>query len=165
MHILLYIPFLKKEVKDGEPPIWAKRMNLPEVTRSYDSYMKKQVLEDFAHSTLQLCDAPIDVEYMEKLPASSYGFPCGFRKDFLAERAKIPESLFDLKYMEGEKEALGIKDALMDVSQIAATACGMCDIDTRPVSGVFVILYNRRANSLNFKRIKKINTYSQKLFV
>lgn len=64
--------------------------------------MKKQVLEDFAMSTLQLCDTPIDLEFMEKLPAVSYGFPDGFRKDFLAERAKIPESLFDLKYLDGD---------------------------------------------------------------
>lgn len=70
---------------------------------------------------------------MEKLPASSYGFPCGFRKDFLAERAKIPEALFDFKYMDGEKENISIKGSLMDVSQIAATSCGMCDVDIRQV--------------------------------
>lgn len=121
----------KKEVKDGEAPIWTLRSNLPDVTKSYDEFMRKQLIEDFAHLTLQLCDTPIDVEFMEKLPAVSYGFPCGFRKDFLAERAKIPEALFDLKYIDGEKENSTIKSSLMDVSQIAATSCGMCDVDIR----------------------------------
>ncbi|KAI6183915.1 actin [Aphelenchoides bicaudatus] len=89
----------KTEVKDGEPPVWEARKNLPPTTKSYEDYMEGLLLEDFAHSTLQLCETPIDVDFMEKLPASSYGFPCGFRKDFLAERAKIPESLFDFKYL------------------------------------------------------------------
>jgi hypothetical protein len=89
-------------------------------------------------STLQLCDTPIDLEFMEKLPAVSYGFPCGFRKDFLAERAKIPESLFDLKYLDGD--GLNNRESLMNVSQIAATSCGMADIDIRPVR-FFVIIF------------------------
>ncbi|CAD5217870.1 unnamed protein product [Bursaphelenchus xylophilus] len=118
----------KKEVDDGKRPVWTAK-KLPPVTESYDNFMKKQLVEDFAHSTLQLCDTPVDIEFMDKLPASSYGFPCGFRKDFLAERAKIPESLFDLKYLEGHDE---VKESLLDVSQVAHTSCGMCDIDVRP---------------------------------
>ena len=66
---------------------------------------------------------------MEKLPASSYGFPCGFRKDFHSERAKIPEALFDLKYLRGENRPRH----LMTVSDIAATACGMCENEIRTV--------------------------------
>lgn len=73
----------------------------------------------------------MDVEFVEKLPASSYGFPCGYRQDFLVERAKIPESLFDFKYLVGHNE---MKDTYLDVSQIAITSCGMCNIDMRPVS-------------------------------
>jgi len=41
----------------------------------------------------------------------------GFRKDFLAERAKIPEALFDLKYAEGVDEAT--KATLMTVPQVS----------------------------------------------
>lgn len=81
-----------------------------------------------------MCDSPIDVEFMEKLPPASYDFPCGFNKDFLAERSKIPEALFDLKYINGEKENSTIKSSLMDVSQITATSCGMCDVDIRQVN-------------------------------
>ena len=41
----------------------------------------------------------------------------------------MPEGLFDLHYLKGIET-----QGLMNVSQIAATAAGMCDIDTRPVS-------------------------------
>jgi predicted RNA-binding protein with EMAP domain len=68
---------------------------------------------------------------MEKLPAAAYSFPCGFHKEFLAERAKIPESLVGLQYVVGE--VMG-RESLLNVSQIAATSCGMCDVDLRPVS-------------------------------
>lgn len=73
---------------------------------------------------------------MDKLPASSYGFPCGFRKDFLAERAKIPESLFDLKYLEGYDN---VRDTLLDISQVAQTSICMSDVDVRPVSAVWFV--------------------------
>ena len=96
------------------------------------------MVEDLAQSILQLCDAPIDVEFMEKLPAANYGFPCGFRKDFHAERAKIPEALFDLKYFDSTPEE---KNCLINVSQIVMTSCGMCDIDIRPVWYFGMILF------------------------
>jgi len=37
----------KREVKEGEPPLWKERSNLPEVTTSFDDFMRKQVVEDF----------------------------------------------------------------------------------------------------------------------
>ncbi|CAJ0923826.1 unnamed protein product, partial [Mesorhabditis belari] len=117
----------KEEVNENEPPRWTEKNGLPEVTESYDKYMRKQIVEDLAQSILQLCDSPIDVESAEKLPSSPYGFPNGFHKEFLAERIKVPEGLFDLKYLRDVDNS-----TLMNVSQIASTACGMCDIDIRP---------------------------------
>lgn len=84
-------------------------------------------MEDLASSVLQVCDTPIDVEwgkivyllfillfilwfffflnkyalrFAEKLPSSPFCFPCGFMKEFQAERVKIPEGLFDLNYLK-----------------------------------------------------------------
>uniref|UniRef100_A0A183BWS5 Actin-related protein 4 n=1 Tax=Globodera pallida TaxID=36090 RepID=A0A183BWS5_GLOPA len=119
----------KREVKEGDAPIWTTRANLPPVTQSYESYMSTQVVEDLIQSILQLCEAPIDYEFMDKLPAVQYGFPCGYRRDFHAERAKIPEALFDLKHADlSETE----RATLMSVAQVALTSCNTCDIDIRP---------------------------------
>ncbi|VDN59441.1 unnamed protein product [Dracunculus medinensis] len=117
----------KEAVSENEAPIWTMKKGLPNVKRSFDDYMRKQVLEDLASSVLQVCDTPIDVEFAEKLPSSPFCFPCGFMKEFQAERVKIPEGLFDLNYLKGIDKSI-----LMSVSQIAATSCGMCDIDIRP---------------------------------
>uniref|UniRef100_A0A7E4VUT1 Actin-like protein 6A n=1 Tax=Panagrellus redivivus TaxID=6233 RepID=A0A7E4VUT1_PANRE len=130
----------KQEVTENKKPVWKLKSNLPTVTKSFDDYFVRKILEDFAHSTLQLCDTPIDVDFVDKLPAASYGFPCGFRKDFLSERAKIPESLFDLKYLHTADNKPAPSSTLMNVSDIAAAACGMCenDIRTQMYSNVFV---------------------------
>lgn len=50
-------------------------------------------------SILQCCDAPVDEEFAEKLPSSPYAFPNGLIKEFLADRVKVPEGLFDLNYL------------------------------------------------------------------
>ncbi|MFH4978516.1 hypothetical protein AB6A40_005225 [Gnathostoma spinigerum] len=125
----------KANVNENEPAIWTARKNVPEVTKSFHEYMCKQVLEDLAASVLQICDTPIDVEFAEKLPSAPFYFPSGFSKEFQAERVKIPEGLFDLKYLKNVNQA-----TLLPVSQIAATSCGMCDIDIRPTlySGLMV---------------------------
>ncbi|EYC43788.1 hypothetical protein Y032_0481g2268 [Ancylostoma ceylanicum] len=127
----------KEEVNENEAPRWTKKKNLPEVTESYDKFMKKQILEDMAISILQLCDTPLDAEYAEKLPSAPYSFPNGFTKEFLAERIKVPEGLFDLKYLRNIPAS---QSTLLNVTQIATTAAGMCDIDIRPTlySGLMV---------------------------
>uniref|UniRef100_A0A914Q3V6 Actin-like protein 6A n=1 Tax=Panagrolaimus davidi TaxID=227884 RepID=A0A914Q3V6_9BILA len=128
----------KHEVNENQKPKWTKKTNLPEVSESFEDFAVKRVVEDFAHSTLQLCDTPIDPDFMDKLPAASYAFPCGLRKDILSERAKVPEGLFDLKYLRGENVK---QQYQMNVTDIAATACGMCDneIRTQMYSNVYVV--------------------------
>ncbi|VDM81467.1 unnamed protein product [Strongylus vulgaris] len=62
---------------------------------------------------------------------------CNYEQEFLAERIKVPEALFDLKYL---RNVPGTQSTLLNVTQIATTAAGMCDIDIRPTlySGLMV---------------------------
>lgn len=118
----------KEEVNEGEAPKWTPRKNLPQVTKSYDAFMKKMLLEDMAATMLQLCDTSIDMDYVDKLPSTPYAFPNGYTKEFGAERIKLPECLFDLGYLKAE----GKKDGLMTVAQMAAASANLADIDIRP---------------------------------
>uniref|UniRef100_A0A8R1HY78 Actin n=1 Tax=Caenorhabditis japonica TaxID=281687 RepID=A0A8R1HY78_CAEJA len=118
----------KEEVNEGDAPKWTAKKNLPEVTESYDKFMKKQVLEDMSATMLQLCDTNIDMDYVEKLPSTPYSFPNGYTKEFAAERIKLPECLFDLSYLKTE----GKKEGLMTIAQMAATSANLADIDIRP---------------------------------
>ncbi|CAI5449249.1 unnamed protein product [Caenorhabditis angaria] len=118
----------KEEVEEGEKPKWTQKKNLPQVTESYDKFMKKQLLEDMSQTILQLCDQAIDLDYADKLPSTPYSFPNGFTKEFLAERIKLPECLFDLKYLRGDIK----REGLMTVAQMAASSASLTDIDMRP---------------------------------
>ncbi|CAJ0587977.1 unnamed protein product, partial [Mesorhabditis spiculigera] len=100
----------KEEVNEGEPAKWTEKANLPAVTESYDKFMRKLLLQDMAASVLQLCDVPIDPESAEKLPSSPYAFPNGFHK-----------------YLRDVDTS-----SLMNVSHLAWSSCGMCDVDMRP---------------------------------
>ncbi|EGT40143.1 hypothetical protein CAEBREN_16949 [Caenorhabditis brenneri] len=118
----------KEEVNEGDPPKWTEKKKLPEVTESYDKFMKKMILEDMSASMLQLCDTNIEMDSVDKLPSTPYAFPNGYTKEFGAERIKIPECLFDLSYLKSETK----KDGLMTVAQMAATSASLADIDIRP---------------------------------
>ncbi|EFP07240.1 hypothetical protein CRE_13514 [Caenorhabditis remanei] len=118
----------KEEVSEGDPAKWTPKKNLPEVTPSYDKFMKKMILEDMAATMLQLCDTNIDMDYVEKLPSTPYAFPNGYTKEFGAERIKLPECLFDINYLKTDQK----KEGLMTVAQMAATSANLADIDIRP---------------------------------
>ncbi|KAK0429192.1 hypothetical protein QR680_011243 [Steinernema hermaphroditum] len=120
----------KSEVNENDAPIWTPKKNLPQVTESYDRYMKKRVVEDLAASVLQISDAPIDIDHAEKLPSSPYCFPCGLKKEFHADRVKAPEGIFDLSYLTCRTPEM--KSQLLSVAQVASMSAGMCDIDIRP---------------------------------
>ena len=46
---------LQEIVPEGQKPVWKKKENLPEVTKSFHNYMLKDVIQDFAAQTLQVC--------------------------------------------------------------------------------------------------------------
>uniref|UniRef100_A0A914XRE9 Uncharacterized protein n=1 Tax=Plectus sambesii TaxID=2011161 RepID=A0A914XRE9_9BILA len=126
------------------------KKNLPEVTKSYHGHMVQQVIEDMQSAILQLSDTPIDVETAEKLPAAPFEFPCGYSKEFLAERVKIPEGLFDLSYVKNCNP-----QTLMTVAQVASTSIGMCDIDIR--ASLYSGLIVTGGNSLMQGFVERLN--------
>lgn len=116
----------KEQVKEGDAPKWVRKNNLPDVTKSWHSYMVKQVVQDFQSSLLQVFDTPYEKDMVESMPAHHYEFPNGFNKDFGAERFTIPELLFDPSSIKGAH------GSLLGMAQTVTTSVGMCDIDIRP---------------------------------
>lgn len=120
----------KEPVKEGEIPRWVKKKNLPPLTKTWNDYAIKRVLQDYQSSILQVStDAPYDKEVAEAYPSVHYEFPNGFNFESSYERFLIPEKLFNPREV-GD----GIPDApeMMEMAQIVTTSVGMCDIDLRP---------------------------------
>ncbi|KAL8618987.1 Actin-like 6A [Nucella lapillus] len=121
-----YVISSKEAVGDKAPPKWKRKENI-DVTKSFHSYMEKDVFQDFAASILQVCDSPYDTSVVESMPAVHYEFPNGYNQDFSHERFKVCEGLFDPSVI---KEAQG--NSMLGVGHVVTTSVGMCDIDIRP---------------------------------
>lgn len=52
----------KEPVKEGEPPKWVAKKNLPAVSSSYHNYMVDCVIEDLMQHVLQVHDRPASDE-------------------------------------------------------------------------------------------------------
>lgn len=122
-----YMIAAKEEVKMGDPPKWTRRSNLPEVTQSWHNYMKRQVVQDFQSSVLQVSDAPYDEDSLSTILHYPYEFPNGYNNEYGMERFRIPEALFDPAYNKSPNA-----HSMMSVSHVVTTSVGMCDIDLRP---------------------------------
>ncbi|KAI1289365.1 Actin-like protein 6A [Halotydeus destructor] len=120
-----YMIAAKEQVKDGEAAKWTKKTNLPEVSKSWNNVMIKQVIQDFQSTVLQVCDTPFEKDQLEVMPTMHYEFPNGYHQDFGTERFQIPEALFDTSNIKG------VPGSLMGVGQVVTTSVGMCDIDIR----------------------------------
>ena len=52
-----YLVFsMQDAVKEKAAPVWTRKKGVPEVTKSFQQYMMKQVLQDFAVSTCQVSE-------------------------------------------------------------------------------------------------------------
>ena len=45
-------------MKDGDPPVWTAKKNIPAVSSSYHNYMVDNVIEDLMQHVLQVHDRP-----------------------------------------------------------------------------------------------------------
>lgn len=116
----------KEVVKDFEKPKWTRKNNIPEVTKSWHTYVTKEVVRDFQATVLQVADTPYDEETVNLVPMVHYEFPNGYHQDFGSERFKIPEALFDPSSIKG------VGNTMLGVGHVVTTSVGMCDIDLRP---------------------------------
>lgn len=122
-----YMVASKEVVKENEAAKYVKKPNLPEVTKSWHSYMVKQSLQDFQSSVLQIYETQYEKEAVENMPIVHYEFPNGYNQDFGSERFQIPEALFDPSNIKGVPGT-----TMMGAAQVVTTSVGMCDIDVRP---------------------------------
>lgn len=79
---------------------WKRKEKLPDVSKSFQHLMIKDVLQDFAMSVLQVFDSPYDDENVSKMPTVHYEFPNGYNMDFGEERFRVAECLFDPTFIK-----------------------------------------------------------------
>lgn len=75
-----YLIAKKEQVKEKEKPIWTMKTSLPEVTKSWHSFMCKSVIQNFQQSVLEISEIPYDEKILCGLPTSHYEFPNGYNQ-------------------------------------------------------------------------------------
>lgn len=139
-----YLVASKQQFKEGEPPKWTRKQNIPTLTESWMNYANKKVVQDYQQSVLQVStDAPYDKSTAATYPIVHHEFPNGLNFESSWERFLIPEKLFN-PHEAGE----GIPDTpnALDMTQLVTTSVGMCDIDLRPA--LYATLIVTGGNSL-----------------
>ncbi|XP_052066732.1 actin-like protein 6B [Mytilus californianus] len=117
----------KEPVGFMEEAKWKKK-DIPEVTKSYQNYMVKDVYQDFAASVVQVMDTPYEKSSADTMPNIHYEFPNGYNQDFGYEKYKVCEGLFDPSIIKD----LPSGNTMLSVGHVVTTSVGMCDIDIRP---------------------------------
>jgi actin-like protein 6B len=107
----------KDVVKERDPPRYTKRAIPENLTKSWEQYMTRLMLQDFQASIVQVLESPFDERIASQIPAAHHEFPTGYHQDFGSERFKLAESLFD--------------HTMLGAGQLASTSVGMCDADVR----------------------------------
>jgi len=119
----------KVEVGEEEEPDFVLR-DLPELTDTYENYMKRLLVQDFQKSVLQVSDSPYDKGELDSLPATTYEFPHGYIRSISEQRFRISEGLFDTSHINIPK---GVESTTsLAAPHVINTSIGMCDIDIRP---------------------------------
>lgn len=112
-----YMVSTKESVREREPPRFTVKKMPDQLTKSWQQYMLKQLMQDYQLSTVQVLEVPYDDRAAAQIPSVHYEFPSGYHQDFGCERFKLAESLFD--------------HSMLGAGQLASTSVGMCDTDVR----------------------------------
>lgn len=107
----------KESVREREIPRFTVKKLPEKLSASWQTYMGKQLMQDFQMTTIQVLDTPYDERIATQIPSTHYEFPTGYHQDFGCERFKLAESLFD--------------HTMLGAGQLASTSVGMCDADVR----------------------------------
>jgi len=148
----------KEEVAEGQPPEFKKKKDLPEVTKGFQNYMIKDVLQDFAATTCQVAEQPFEKEEVGKMPGVPYEFPSGFNRDFGEERVRVVESLFDPSMIKDVPQ--NNTGGMLGMSHVTTTSVGLCDIDIRPslYNSVIVVGGNSLLNGFTDRLNRDLQT-------
>ncbi|EPB85299.1 Actin-related protein 4 [Mucor circinelloides] len=142
----LYKIASKKPVPAGQPPQLQLRKR-PDTTESFDNYQVSRIIHEYKESVSQVSEIPYDEHMMNQRPQKPFEFPDGYNNSFGAERYRVPEIMFNPRYirlpsLEPGKEAQPIPSLgltrnqlqhTVGVSKLVFNSINACDIDLRPL--------------------------------
>lgn len=142
----LYKIASKKPVPAGAAPQLQLRKR-PNTTQSFDDYQISRVIHEYKESVSQVSEFTYDENLLSQRPQKPFEFPDGYNNTFGAERYRVPEIMFNPRYIrlppfEPGKESqkipsLGVSPIQIQhsvgVTQLVFNSISACDMDLRPL--------------------------------
>ncbi|XP_056419179.1 actin-like protein 6A isoform X2 [Hyla sarda] len=125
MNVDLIPPYMiasKEAVPEGEPAIWRRNEELPNVTQSWHDQMCSSLIHDFKKSVLQVSSTAYHENVAAHMPTVHYTFPNGYNRKFGVERLRIVEGLFNTSSVKDVPD-----DIELGVSEIVLKSVELCD--------------------------------------
>ena len=124
----------KLSVPLAEPSNYELISDSSNLSDSFLSYHRYKVLDDLKESIVQVPETPFNPTELALRPPKYFEFPTGFNKNFVLERFRIGELLFDpsKRYNNNEMESDTVVEPV-GLTDLVAKSLGMCDVDMRSV--------------------------------
>lgn len=124
----------KQPVPLGEASNYELISDSNKFSDSFLSYHRSRVLDDLKESIVQVPEAPFNPNDLALRPPRYFEFPTGYNRNFVLERFRIGELLFDpSKRYQNEKEMAVDSAEPVGLTELVAKSLGMCDVDLRSV--------------------------------
>lgn len=109
-----------------------------ELSSSYLNYHRFKVLDELKESIVQVPETPFNAADLALRPPRYFEFPTGYNRNFVLDRFRIGELLFDpsKRYISSDPDSemtdVTVSEP-MGLAEMAAKSLGMCDVDMRSV--------------------------------
>ena len=128
----------KESVPLAEPSNFELVPDSEKLSSSYLNYHRSKVLDDLKESIVQVPESPFNPADLALRPPRYFEFPSGYNRNFILERFRIGELLFDpSKRYNSTSTSTSTSTEMSDASEpiglteMVAKSLGMCDVDMR----------------------------------
>jgi actin-related protein len=124
------------EIKSKQPVPLAEESNYEAssdaqtLSPSYLEYHRSKVLDELKESIVQVPETPFNPIDLALRPPKYFEFPTGFNRNFILERFRVGELLFDPSKRYASNEMTD-DSAPLGLTDLVAKSLGMCDVDMR----------------------------------
>ena len=123
------------EIKSKQPVPLAEESNYEEtadaksLSPSYLAYNRAKVLDELKESIVQVPETAFNPVDLALRPPKYFEFPTGYNRNFILERFRVGELLFDPSKRYNTNEMSD--DVPLGLADLVAKSLGLCDVDMR----------------------------------
>ena len=125
----------KQPVGLGESSNYELTSDASKLSESFLEYHRGKVLDELKESVVQIPESPFNPSELALRPPKYFEFPTGFNRNFVLERFRVGELLFDPSKRYKASEVNEMSDVTssppLGLVDLVSKSLGLCDVDMR----------------------------------